>query len=57
MLTTLMLGCAIVAVILLVEAVYSEISDLWKHPDHRAIGGGSEFTDNPKRTGHRHHTI
>jgi len=57
MLTTLMIGCAIAAVILIVAGAFSEFRDLWKHPDHRAIGGGSEFTDNPKHTDHRHHAI
>ncbi len=48
MLLMLMIGCALGAVLLIALGAFSELRDLWVHPDHRAIGGGSQFTDKPK---------
>ncbi len=43
MLTTLMVICAVGAVLLIGVWAFAEFRDLWSHPDHRAVGGGSQF--------------
>jgi len=51
MLMTWMILCALAAVILILAGVYSDFHERWAHPDHRAVGGGSQFTD--KHPSHR----
>ncbi len=41
MLIVLMLFCAAGAVFLIGLGAYAEFRELWAHPDHRFVGGGS----------------
>jgi len=43
MLMFVVVFCAAGAVIIVGLSAYSEFHDMWAHPDHRALGGGSRY--------------
>lgn len=43
MLFELMVFCAVAAIFLIGLSVFSELRDLWSHPEHREVGGGSHL--------------
>ncbi len=45
---TWMIVIAVAVVLLILAGVFSDFHERWTHPDHRAIGGGSQFTDKPR---------
>lgn len=49
MLTVLMIVCAAGALLLIAVGAYSQFRELWAHPDHRVLAGGSHSTRPPKR--------
>jgi len=48
MLLVVMIFCAAAAVFLIAIDVYTEFHQLWTHPDHRVVAGGSR-RDDPRR--------
>jgi hypothetical protein len=43
MLLSLMIACAVVAVLLLAMGAFSDLHDLWAHPDHRPAEDDPRF--------------